>query len=212
MLCDKSSKTISIRKLDGIEQVRGLSQPIRCFTKSMKKTTQSISRRRALSLVAGSLTITHFGCTRERSDSPPLGAVASSDASIDHGADNSKKDTTIGESMKLHYLEVVTKEVDAACKLYAQIHGVTFGEPVQSLGGARTANVKSSGMIGIRAPMHAGEKPVTRAYMLVENIEASVSAAAKAGAEIAVPPMKIDGYGQCAIYILGGIEAGFWQL
>lgn len=114
--------------------------------------------------------------------------------------------------MNLHYLEIVTTDVDAACKLYSQIHGITFGDPIQNLGGARTANLTNGGMMGVRAPMHDGEKPVTRAYVLVDDIEATVATAAKAGAEIAVPPMKIEGYGQCAIYILGGIEAGLWQL
>lgn len=114
--------------------------------------------------------------------------------------------------MNVHYLEIVTKEVDAACKIYSQVHGVTFGDAVQSLGGARTANISKGGMMGVRAPMHASEQPVTRAYVLVEDIEAAVADAAKAGAVIILPPMKLEGYGQCAIYFLGGIEAGLWQL
>jgi predicted enzyme related to lactoylglutathione lyase len=60
--------------------------------------------------------------------------------------------------------------------------------------------------------MHDGEKPVTRAYVLVEDIEAAVAAAAASGAVIAVPPMEIAGHGTCAIYFQGGIEAGLWQL
>ena len=114
--------------------------------------------------------------------------------------------------MQVHYLEVVTKDVDATCELYSGINGVTFGDADQSLGGARTAPMTNGGMMGIRAPMHDGEKSVTRAYMLVEDIEAAVATAAKLGAEIAVPPMKIPGHGTCAIYIQGGIEAGLWQL
>ena len=114
--------------------------------------------------------------------------------------------------MRVQYLEVVTRDVDATCELYSAIHGVTFGDADQSLGGARSAQMTEGGMMGIRAPMHDGEKSVTRAYMLVEDIEAAVAAAAKSGAEIAVPPMKIPGHGTCAIYIQGGIEAGLWQL
>ncbi len=114
--------------------------------------------------------------------------------------------------MRIHYLEVVTKEVEAACELYSGIHGVTFGAADQSLGGARTAKLADGGTLGIRAPMHDGERPVTRPYLLVEDIEAAVRAAAESGAEIAVPAMKIPGHGTCAIYFQGGIEAGFWQL
>jgi predicted enzyme related to lactoylglutathione lyase len=114
--------------------------------------------------------------------------------------------------MRVHYLEIVTKDVDAACEIYSGIHGVMFGDIDQSLGGARTAETTEGGLMGIRAPMHDGEKSVTRAYILVDDIEAAVAAAKKSGAEIAVPPMKIPGHGTCAIYLQGGIEAGLWQL
>lgn len=113
--------------------------------------------------------------------------------------------------MQVQYLEIVTKDVDAACEIYAGIHGVTFGEADPSLGGARTAKMVDGSMIGIRAPMHDGENPVTRAYMLVDDIEASVAVAKNAGAEIAVPPMELPGHGKIAIYIQGGIESGLWQ-
>ena len=114
--------------------------------------------------------------------------------------------------MQVHYLEIITKDVEAACSLYSAIHGVTFSDADQSLGGARTAEMPDGGKLGIRAPMHDGEKAVTRAYMLVADIQTAVAAAEAAGAEIAVPPMSIPGQGTCAIYFQGGIEAGLWQL
>ena len=114
--------------------------------------------------------------------------------------------------MQIYYLEIVTTDVDASCSLYSAIQGVTFGNADPSLGGARTTRIPDGGMIGIRAPMHDGEKSVTRPYILVKDIEAAVAAAADAGAEIAVPPMEIPGHGKCAIYFHGGIEAGLWQL
>jgi predicted enzyme related to lactoylglutathione lyase len=114
--------------------------------------------------------------------------------------------------MRVHYLEVVTTDVEAACKLYSAMHGVNFGDADANLEGARTAPLTSGGMIGIRATTHDGERSVTRAYILVDDIEAAVAAASKSGAEVAVPPMKIAGHGTCAIYFHGGIEAGLWQL
>ena len=114
--------------------------------------------------------------------------------------------------MQVHYLEIVTTDVESACNLYSQLHGVTFADADQHLGGARTARLANGGMLGVRAPMHDGEKSVTRVYVLVEDIEAAVAAVAKTGAEIAVPPMKIAGHGTCAIFFHGGIEAGLWQL
>src|SRR5688500_12779927 len=63
-----------------------------------------------------------------------------------------------GDPIKIHYLEIVTPEVDAACGLYSQMHGVTFGKAEQNLGGARVANLAGGGMLGIRAPLRDTEK------------------------------------------------------
>ena len=117
-----------------------------------------------------------------------------------------------GETMLVQYLEVVTPDVDATCSALEQLHGVNFGAPDAALGNARTAMLKEGGRIGVRPPMHEGEHPVVRPYVLVDDIEAAISAAAAAGAEIALPPMEIPGHGRCAIYILGGIQHGLWQL
>ena len=89
---------------------------------------------------------------------------------------------------------------------------MTFREPDQHLGGARTSPLASGGTLGIRAPMHAAERPVVRPYILVEDIGAAVAAAADSGAVIAVPPMEIPGHGTCASLIQDGLESGLWQL
>ena len=114
--------------------------------------------------------------------------------------------------MKIHYLEIVTPDVDSACTLYSTMYGVTFGVADQNLGGARTADLDGGGMLGIRAPLRDTETPVVRPYVLVDDIGAAVSAAARAGAEIAMTPTDIAGYGQFAIVIHGGIESGLWQI
>lgn len=117
-----------------------------------------------------------------------------------------------GKPMQIHYLEIVTPESDALCEQNSALHGVNFSAPDPNLGGARTAKLNGDATLGIRGPLRDTETPVVRPYMLVEDIEASVSAAADAGAEIALPPMKLPGHGTCAIVIQGGIECGFWQL
>ncbi len=64
----------------------------------------------------------------------------------------------LGEKvMQIHYLEIVTKEVDAVCAAYAAVNGVQFGEPDAGLGNARTAALPDGGMVGVRAPMHDAE-------------------------------------------------------
>ena len=113
--------------------------------------------------------------------------------------------------MQIHYLEIVTKEVDAVCAAYAAANGVQFGEPDPGLGNARTAQMPGGGLVGVRAPLRETEAPVVRPYWLVDNIEAAVAAAVAAGGEIAHPPMEIPGHGTFAIYLQGGIDHGFWQ-
>jgi predicted enzyme related to lactoylglutathione lyase len=113
--------------------------------------------------------------------------------------------------MQIHYLEVVTKQVDAVCAAYAAANGVRFGEPDAGLGNARTAALQGGGMVGVRAPMRETEEPVVRPYWLVDDIEAALAAAVKAGGEVAHPPMEIPGHGTFAIYIQGDIHHGLWQ-
>ncbi|MDH3275159.1 MAG: hydroxylase [Gammaproteobacteria bacterium] len=113
--------------------------------------------------------------------------------------------------MQIHYLEIVTTEVDAVCSAYAAAHGVRFGKPDARFGNARTATLLGDGLVGVRAPMHETEEPVIRPYWLVDDIEAAVTAAVKAGGEVAHPPLEIPGRGTFAIYIVGGVHHGLWQ-
>ena len=101
--------------------------------------------------------------------------------------------------MKVHYLEIVTQEVDAVCAVYTAANGLQFGPPDEGLGNARTATLPGGGMVGVRAPMRASEEPVVRPYWLVDDIKSAVAAAEAAGGEI-------------AIYIKGDVQHGLWQL
>ena len=114
--------------------------------------------------------------------------------------------------MQVHYLEIVTPDVDATCAAYEALHGVRFSDPDPGLGHARTAVLAGGWRIGVRAPMHETEQPVVRPYVLVDDIHAAAQAAQAAGGEIAHPPMEIPGHGMFAIYIQGGIHHGLWQI
>lgn len=114
--------------------------------------------------------------------------------------------------MRIHYLEIVTKDVDAVCAAYAAAHGARFSGADPGLGNARTAALPSGGLVGVRAPLHESEAPVVRPYWLVDDIEAALAAAVDEGGEIAHPPMEIPGHGTFAIYIHGGIHHGLWKL
>ncbi len=113
--------------------------------------------------------------------------------------------------MQIEYLEIVTPDVDGVCATYAQVYGLTFGEPEAGLGNARTASLPDGGKIGVRAPMHEAEAPVVRPYLLVDDAEAAARAAEQSGGEIAHPPMELPGHGTFAIFMQGGIHHGVWQ-
>lgn len=123
-----------------------------------------------------------------------------------------EQDSEEEEAMKIHYLEVVTPDVDAKCAALAELHGVTFGKPAAELGNARTAALEGGGSIGVRAPMHEAESPVVRPYLLVDDVAAATEAAEAAGGEIMLPPTEIHGRGRFSIYAHGGIQHGLWQL
>lgn len=114
--------------------------------------------------------------------------------------------------MKVHYLEVVSLDVDAVCNAYEAAHGVNFGEADELLGGARTCTLSDGSIIGVRGPLRETEDPVVRPYWLVEDIDLAVAKVEAKGAKIAMPPLEIPGKGKFAIYILGSNDHGLWQL
>lgn len=114
--------------------------------------------------------------------------------------------------MKVHYLEIVTPDVESVCATHCRLHGVRFGEPVAALGNARVADLDGGGSMGVRAPMHESELPVVRPYFLVADLEAAIKEAAAAGAELAHPALALPDLGSFAIFIQGGVHYGLWQV
>lgn len=141
------------------------------------------------------------GCSTTSQSAPSTAAAASLDTSDGARA-----------SMQIYYLEIVTKEVDAVCAAYAEANGVRFGAPDAGLGNARTAALHGGGLVGVRAPLRENEAPIVRPYWLVDDIDAALAAAVKAGGQVAHPPFEIPGHGTFAIYVQGGIDHGLWKL
>ena len=86
-------------------------------------------------------TIAYAGCSktqpREQADAPAASGTAKG----------------VQKTMQIHYLEIVTKEVDAVCAVYTGANGVEFGKPDAGLGNARTAPMPGGGLVGVRAPL-----------------------------------------------------------
>ena len=114
--------------------------------------------------------------------------------------------------MRVHYLEIVSRDVDAVCEAYEMAHAVSFDAPDEALGGARTCALPDGSIIGVRGPLRDTEEPVVRPYWRVDDIEKAVASLEAVGATIAVPPMEIPGKGTFAIFLLGANEHGLWQL
>lgn len=115
------------------------------------------------------------------------------------------------DAVRIHYLEIVTPDVDATCRALAAVHGVEFGAPQPELGNARTAALSGGGLLGVRGPLRPDEAPIVRPYVRVDDLEAAVAAAEDGGGETALPPTAIEGRGRIAIVFHGGIEHGLWE-
>jgi predicted enzyme related to lactoylglutathione lyase len=112
----------------------------------------------------------------------------------------------------VHYLEIVTPDVTAACELYERCFGWHFQPMVAELGNASVAKLPGGSLCGIRAPMHPDEHPIVRPYLRVTDLKTAVERAALSGARILLDRMEIPGHGIIAIYSHGGIEQGVWQV
>lgn len=113
---------------------------------------------------------------------------------------------------EVHYTEHVTDEPERTCALLEALHGWRFGAPDAELGGSRVAVLSDGSRCGVRASMHEMEKPLTRSYVRVASAKRAASAAAKKGALVALPPMKLGRHGTIAIIISDGVEHGVWEL
>ncbi len=94
--------------------------------------------------------------------------------------------------MAIHYLEIVSDDVDAVTGLYQRMHGLSFGPPEPDLGQARVATQADGALVGIRKPLAAHEQPIMRTYVAVEDIQQALKEAEEAGSAIAYPrPGKV---------------------
>jgi predicted enzyme related to lactoylglutathione lyase len=113
--------------------------------------------------------------------------------------------------MAVHYVEIVSNDVDSLTGLYQRMHGLSFGPPDPDLGQARVATHADGTLVGIRKPLAAHEQSIVRTYLAVEDIQQAVTKAEDAGATIAYPPTRQGQRGIFAIVIQGDVEHGLWQ-
>ena len=113
--------------------------------------------------------------------------------------------------MAVHYLEIVSNDVDTLTTLYQRMHDLSFGPPDPVLGQARVATRTDGTLVGIRKPLAAHEQPIMRTYLAVDDIQEAVKKAENSGAAIAYPPTQQGPRGTFAIVIQGDVQHGLWQ-
>ncbi len=113
--------------------------------------------------------------------------------------------------MAVHYLEIVSNDVQTLTGLYQRIHGLSFGPPDPDLGQARVAAAADGTLVGIRKPLAAHEQPIMRTYLAVKDIQQAVKKAEEHGAIVAYPPTRQGHRGTFAIVIQGDAQHGLWQ-
>ena len=111
----------------------------------------------------------------------------------------------------VHYLEIVSDDVDSLTRLYKSLHGLTFGPPDPDLGQARVATRADGMLIGVRKPLASHEEPIVRSYVAVDDIQRAARQAEELGAVVAYPPTRQGQRGTFAIVIQGGVQLGLWQ-
>ncbi len=113
--------------------------------------------------------------------------------------------------MAIHYLEIVSNDMDALTGLYQRMHGLAFGPPDPDLGNARIATRADGSLVGIRKPLAEHEQPIMRTYLAVQDIQQAAKRAEESGATIAYPPTRQGTHGIFAIVIQGEVEHGLWE-
>ena len=140
------------------------------------------------------------------------GLIVTAAISVLTGCQTMEKPEQNGQShMRIHFVEIVCRDVAAQCAALEKVHGLSFGSAVADLGQARVAEASDGSLVGVRAPLADHDQPIVRTYLEVEDITKAVEAAEAAGAVIAYPPTQHGEYGTFAIYFQGDIQLGLWQ-
>jgi len=139
------------------------------------------------------------------------GCRTGADGYTDTAADMRESHMAVSENT-VYYLEIITEDIQVTADFYASAYGWRFESEAPELGNALVATLSDGSLCGIRAPMHDQEKPIVRTYLRVTDLDAAVKQATQLGATVAIESMEIPGRGKIAIFFIGGIEQGLWQL
>lgn len=114
-----------------------------------------------------------------------------------------------GSHGTFYWNELMTRNVEAAKKFYGDTLGWTFDAmPMPGGGGSYwVANVDGEpvgGMLDISGPDFQGVPESWMSYIAVDDVDARVAKATKAGARLMKPPFDVPGVGRIAILMEPG--------
>ena len=116
---------------------------------------------------------------------------------------------------KFYWNELMTRDIERAKKFYADTLGWTF-DPMTAGGGptywiAKTGDDMVGGLFDISGHDFDPVKESWMSYIAVDDVDARVAKAVKAGAQVMKPAFDVPGVGRIAILLEPGGAAIGWM-
>ena len=116
---------------------------------------------------------------------------------------------------QFHWNELMTRDVARAKKFYGDAMGWTFDSMPTPDGGtyvlAMAGDTPAGGMFDINGAEYAGTAEGWMSYIAVDDVDARVKMATKAGAKVMKPPFDVPGVGRIAILLEPGGAGIGWM-
>jgi uncharacterized protein len=116
---------------------------------------------------------------------------------------------------QFHWNELMTRDVERAKKFYAATLGWTFEAMPMPGGGAywiaKSGDVPSGGIFDISGPDYKGVPESWMPYIAVDDVDARVKKATKAGAKVMKPAFDVPGVGRIVILLEPGGAGIGWM-
>ena len=107
------------------------------------------------------------------------------------------------------HVELLSKDPEATKKFFSQVFGWKFDDVPRMDYAMFQAPAAPNG--GLRKPQ-GSEMPGTMNFIMVENLDQSISKITKAGGKIVMPKQEVAGWGWSAAFQApGGVVQAVWQ-
>ena len=116
---------------------------------------------------------------------------------------------------QFHWNELMTRNVESAKKFYADTLGWSYDTMAMPGGGTYTLAIAGGkpvgGIFDIDSPAYQGVPESWMPYIAVDDVDARVSKAAKAGAKVMKPAFDVPGVGRIVMLLEPGGAGVGWM-